>query len=307
MSSESLAAPVPFSAGTGVPRAALPAGACDCHVHVYSRRFPAASGARLLPPDASAQDYRALQRRIGTTRSVLVTPSTYGTDNRCMLEGLAALGAMGTEARGVAVIDGTESDAELHRLHASGVRGVRLNLSLGISGSVDSIVPLAHRIAPLGWHLQLLMAPDLLVAQAQVLHTLPVPVVFDHFGRIAPAQVGTHAAHALLLDLLQQGYAWIKLSGGYIVSALHSVQDPALDALAASYLRCAPGRVLWGSDWPHATASAGVQPMPDDARQVDRLIDWTHACGADVLLHQVLVDNPHALYGFAKPSCPSHF
>ncbi|MFC5521376.1 amidohydrolase family protein [Polaromonas jejuensis] len=299
---DSLATPVRFSAGTAAPRTALPAGACDCHVHVYDSRFPAAPGARLLPPDASAQDYLALQRRIGTARTVLVTPSTYGTDNRCMLEGLAALGP---QARGVAVIDGSESDAALLRLHDTGVRGVRLNLSLGVSGTADALMPLARRIAPLGWHLQLLMAPDLLVAQGDVLRQLPVPLVFDHFGRIPPAQVGRHAAHALLLDLLQRGQAWIKLSGGYIVSERHSVEDPALDALAASYLRCAPGRVLWGSDWPHATASAGVQPMPDDARQVDRLADWTAEAGGTATLQRVLVDNPQALYGFT-PISPTH-
>ena len=290
---------VRFSAGTAVPRTMVPAGACDCHVHVYDSRFPAAPQARLLPPDASALDYAALQQRIGTTRVVLVTPSTYGSDNRPMLEGLTALRAMGVLARGVAVIDGTESDAALQRLHAAGVRGVRLNLSLGVSGTADSLLPLARRIAPLGWHLQLLMAPDVLVAQADVLRQLPVPVVFDHFGRIAPAQAGRHPAHALLLALLQGGQAWIKLSGGYIVSEQHSVEDPALDALAASYLRCAPDCVVWGSDWPHATASAGVQPLPDDARQVDRLADWAREAGdSSATLQCVLVDNPAALYGF---------
>ncbi|KRD18553.1 amidohydrolase [Acidovorax sp. Root267] len=289
---------VRFSAGTAAPRNVVPAGACDCHVHVYDSRFPAAPQARLLPPDASALDYAALQQRIGTTRVVLVTPSTYGTDNRPMLEGLAALGAMGVQARGVAVIDGTESDDELQHLQAAGVRGVRLNLSLGVSGTAASLLPLARRIAPLGWHLQLLMAPDVLVAQADVLHQLPVPVVFDHFGRIAPAQAGRHPAHGLLLALLQGGQAWIKLSGGYIVSEQHSVEDPALDTLAASYLRCAPDRVVWGSDWPHATASAGVQPLPDDARQVDRLADWARDTGDSATLQRVLVDNPAALYGF---------
>ena len=283
---------VPFSAGQQRPQAALPAGACDCHVHVYDSRYPAAPGAKLLPPDASASDYQALQRRIGTTRTVLVTPSTYGTDNRCMLDGLAALGA---GARGVAVIDGSESDAALQDLHAAGVRGVRLNLSLGVSGTADLLEPLARRIAPLGWHLQLLMAPDLLAAQGEVLRQLPVPLVFDHFGRIAPGGAG-QAAHALLLGLLQRGQAWIKLSGGYIVSERHTVEDPALDALAATYLRCAPDRVVWGSDWPHATASAGVQPMPDDARQIDRLHDWMRLAG--VSPQRVLVDNPQALYGF---------
>lgn len=296
---DSSAVPVRFSAGTAAPRTPLPAGACDCHVHVYDGRFPAAPGARLRPPDASAQDLRALQRRIGTARTVLVTPSTYGTDNRCMLEGLAALGAA---ARGVAVIDGSEGDAELQRLHAAGVRGVRLNLSLGVSGTARSLAPLAERIAPLGWHLQLLMAPDLLAAQAGVLRALPVPLVFDHFGRIPPALAGRHPAHAVLLGLLERGQAWIKLSGGYLVSEHRSVEDPALDALAASYLRCAPGRVLWGSDWPHATATAGEQPLPDDARQVDRLADWAAAAGGAATLRRVLVDNPAALYGFAPLS-----
>ncbi|KAF1020044.1 MAG: 2-pyrone-4,6-dicarbaxylate hydrolase [Paracidovorax wautersii] len=299
MSRDSLATPVRFSAGTGTPRSPIPLGACDCHVHVYDHRFPAAPGARLLPPDASVQDLRALQQRIGTTRTVLVTPSTYGSDNRCML---AALDALGPSARGVAVIDGRESDADLQRLHDAGVRGVRLNLSLGVSGTVDSLKPLARRIAPLGWHLQVLMAPDLMAAQAEVLRQLPVPLVFDHFGRIPPALAGRHAAHALLRDLLQRGQAWIKLSGGYIVSERHSVEDPALDALAASYLRDAPDRVLWGSDWPHATASAGLQPMPDDARQIDRLNDWAMQAGSAETLRRVLVDNPQALYGFA----PAH-
>ncbi|MDR6215384.1 D-galactarolactone isomerase [Paracidovorax wautersii] len=293
---------VPFSAGTASPRTALPAGACDCHVHLYDSRFPAEPAARLRPPDAGMDDLRALQRRIGTQRAVLVTPSTYGTDNRCMLEGLAALG---DNARGVAVIGGQESDAELQRLHEAGVRGVRLNLSLGVSGTVDSLLPLAQRIAPLGWHLQLLMAPELLAQQASVLRQLPVPLVFDHFGRIAPALAGRHAAHTLLLELLKDGRAWVKLSGGYIVSERHAVDDPALDALAASYLRAAPERVVWGSDWPHATASAGVQPLPDDALQVDRLVDWAQQTDGAATLHRVLVDNPAALYGFPPvPAAP---
>lgn len=300
MTRDCVATPVPFSAGTEKPAVAVPAGACDCHVHVYDSRFAPAPGARLLPPDASAGDYGPLQRRIGTTRTVLVTPSTYGTDNRCMLEGLAALGE---QARGVAVIDGSESDEALQHLHAQGVRGVRLNLSLGVSGSADLLEPLAARIAPLGWHLQLLMAPDLLASLGPVLRCLPVPLVFDHFGRIAPAQAGTHAAHALLLQLLADGKAWIKLSGGYIVSPQHTVDDPALDALAQGYLRCAPDRVLWGSDWPHATATAGVQPLPDDARQMDRLAQWIdQAPNSGATLRGVLADNPQALYGFAAPA-----
>ncbi|WP_234197335.1 amidohydrolase family protein [Pseudacidovorax sp. NFM-22] len=283
---------VPFSAGTAPPATALPAGACDGHIHVYDSRFPAVPGARLLPPDAAVEDYRRLQRRTGLQRAVLVTPSTYGADNRPMR---AALRALGGHARGVAVIDGSESDAHLAQLHAEGVRGVRLNLSLGVGLHADMLAPFARRIAPLGWHLQLLMPADLLATLADRLADLPVPLVFDHFARLSPADAGRHPAHAGVLKLLRDGRAWIKLSGGYLVSPTHSTDDPALDALARSFIDAAPGRVVWGSDWPHATATAGLQPLPDDARQLDRLAHWT---GGGERLAQVLVHNPAALYGF---------
>jgi predicted TIM-barrel fold metal-dependent hydrolase len=282
----------PFSAGEGAPATRVPQRACDCHVHLYDPAIAPAPTARLTPPPASVADYQAVQDRIGTTRVVLVTPSTYGADNRAMLGGLRQLGE---QARGVAVIGADEPEAGLQRLHAAGVRGIRLNLSLGGGPRIEQLATLAARIAPLGWHVQLLMLPDELAANAGRLSALPVPLVFDHFGRIAPG-LPRHPAHAVLLRLLAQGRTWIKLSGGYLVSAQRSVEDPALDALARSFIEAAPERVLWGSDWPHATASAGLQPMPDDARQVDRLAAWA---GTEATLQRILVTNPASLYGFA--------
>lgn len=281
----------PFSAGYALAVTRPGVGACDCHIHVYDRDVPAVPGARLQPPHASVADYRQIQQRMGTTRTVLVTPSTYGSNNAPML---AALTELGPNARGIAVIRGDESDEQLQRLHAQGVRGVRINLSMGTTHDASSITAIAQRIAPLGWHLQLLMPSQQLLALESVLRCLPVPLVFDHFARIAPAQ-GQQAAHALVLDLLKNHRAWVKLSGGYLVSPAASTEDPALDALARSYIDAAPDRVVWGSDWPHATASAGLQPMPDDARQIDRLAQWA---GSAECLHQILVTNPERLYGF---------
>lgn len=286
----------PFSAGDSAARTRLPSLACDCHIHVYDSRVAALAGARLRPPNASIDDYRQIQTRMGTTRAVVVTPSTYGLDNRLMLAALAQLGPHG---RGVAVISGTESAAHLRRLHEQGVRGARVNLSLGAAlHAVDSIEAIAHQIAPLGWHLQLLMPVEQLVALGPLLRRLPTPLVFDHFGRIGPAQCAAHPAHDLLLDLLAGGQAWIKLSGAYLVSASGSVEDPGLDRLARSFIDAAPERIVWGSDWPHATASAGLQAMPDDARQIDRLADWA---GDARQLQQILVTNPARLYDFPTP------
>ncbi|SAI69538.1 dicarboxylic acid hydrolase [Bordetella ansorpii] len=285
--------PLAYTSGTAAPRARIPAPACDCHLHVYDSRYPAVAGAALLPPDASVAQYRALQRRLGTRRAVLVTPSTHGSDNRPML---AALARMGDDARGVAVIDGSESDARLAALHEAGVRGIRLNLSLGVTNTLDDAERLAERIAPLGWHVQLLMPPDLLARAGERLARLPVPLVFDHLGRIAPHQAGSHPAHALLLALLRDGRAWMKLSGGYIVSATGDAGDARLDPLARGYIDAAPDRMVWGSDWPHASASAGRHPMPDDAQQLDRLAHWA---GDAATLRRILVTNPERLYGFA--------
>ena len=99
---------VKWSEGSERPKLKAPARATDCHHHIYDARFPVDPGATLRPADALVDDYRALQRRIGTTRNVLVQPSTYGTDNRCHLEALAAFGPT---ARMVAVVnDGVSTD-----------------------------------------------------------------------------------------------------------------------------------------------------------------------------------------------------
>ena len=287
-----MSGPFAYSAGTAAASTVLPPGACDCHIHVYDARVPAVAGAQLHPPDARMADYRGVQQRMGTQRAVVVTPSTYGADNRPMLAGLRELGPTG---RGVAVISGHESLEQLQDLHIQGVRGVRINLSLGVLHQVSDIGKLADRVAPLGWHLQLLMPLDQLATLGSQLRGLPVDLVFDHFGRVTPGLCGQHPAHALLLELLEARRAWVKLSGGYLVSSTSRSDDPQLLPLAKSFIDAAPDRVVWGSDWPHATASAGRHPMPDDAAQVDALARW--AADADVL-RQILVSNPEQLYGF---------
>lgn len=284
----------PFSAGTDSANPPLPAGACDCHIHVYDASTPAVAGASLHPPAASIADYKHVQQRMGTRRAVVVTPSTYGTNNQPMLAGLAQLGEDG---RGVAVLTGNETIDELRALHALGVRGARINLSLGVQHQTSDIDKVAQCIAPMGWHLQLLMPLDTLAPLASLLRSLPVDVVFDHFGRIPPNLCGQHPAHELLLALLHERRAWIKLSGGYLVSPTGSCDDPQLQPLAHSFIHAASDRVIWGSDWPHATASAGRQPMPNDAAQVNALARWA---GDAHQLKQILVTNPEQLYGFTR-------
>ena len=51
-------------------------------------------------------------------------PSTYGIDNRCLVD---ALGQLGSASRGVAVVDTDVKDAELRTLTDAGVRAIRVN------------------------------------------------------------------------------------------------------------------------------------------------------------------------------------
>jgi predicted TIM-barrel fold metal-dependent hydrolase len=128
-SEQAFAQQVPWSSGTESPKLKAPANACDCHMHIYDAKYPTDPKATLKPADALVADYRLLQKRIGTSRNVVVTPSTYGTDNRVTLDAIAQIGPT---ARGVAVVDATVTDAELKRLNGLGIRGIRFNLVPGI-------------------------------------------------------------------------------------------------------------------------------------------------------------------------------
>ena len=115
---------VPNSSGSEPAKLKAPPGACDCHHHIYDAvRFPPVTPGGRLIPDARLEEFRLLQRRIGTTRNVVVTPSAYVTDNRVTIDAIAKLGA---NARGVAVVHPSISDAELKTLADGGIRAPRV-------------------------------------------------------------------------------------------------------------------------------------------------------------------------------------
>ncbi|HTS51897.1 MAG TPA: amidohydrolase family protein [Burkholderiales bacterium] len=281
---------VPYSSGTEAPRLKAPPGACDCHMHIYDGRFPVAPTATLRPPDASVGDYRLLQKRIGTTRNVVVQPSTYGTDNSCTLDAAARLGPT---ARAVAVVDTTVRDEELQRLAGLGVRGIRFNLVQAGATTVDMIEPLSARVNELGWHVQIHMLGDQIVQIDRLLQRLPSPIVFDHMGRIPlPAGVN-HPAFGVISRLVEQGRTWVKLSGAYMATKVGPPSYADVTPLAQAYIRAAPERMVWATDWPHPTEKS---VKPDDAILLDLLAEWAPD---ERTRNRILVENPEVLYGFS--------
>lgn len=282
-----------------------PPGACDCHVHVIGPKaqFPLARERTYTPQDATLDQLRAMLGRLGLDRVVIVQPSVYATDNACTL---AAVDALGYAARAVAVLAPDTRGSVVDELHRRGVRGLRLNVVSGLRASADAarepLAAAAALCARNGWHLQTYVPAAALEPLAPALLALPVPVVIDHFGLIAPRveaepQVGT------LIDLLESGRVWVKLSAPYRIA--DDPFDPAVAPLARRLAAANPERVVWGSDWPH-TPPHGGHPVAGDREVPYRGLDtgallalvreWF--AGEEAMIARLLVENPARLYDF---------
>lgn len=288
-SHSAVAGTVPNSSGIETPKTRAPANACDAHFHIIDPRFPTPETTK--PVGSTFDDYLLHQRRIGTTRAVPVQPKFHRTDHACILD---ALGRLGKNGRGVGVCHPDVPDTELKRLDAGGIRGLRFSVwnPSDTVTTIDMIEPLAKRIAGLGWHVQLHMSGDQIVETSALLNRLPCPIVFDHMGRLPPKQGPEHPAFRVIVDLAGKDRAWVKLAGAY----LNTEQGPPYaDAtrIAQAFVKEAPERLVWGSDWPHVTE----KHKPDDAELFDLLAVWA---GSEKTRDAILVDNPARLYGFDR-------
>lgn len=268
----------------------MPKNSCDCHHHIYDRRFPYAAGDTRALPDATVADYRRFKQWLGHTRHVLVQPSSYGTDNRCLV---SALKAFGPTARGEAVVDDTVTDAALDALAGAGVTGVRFNLAAGHATSAAMLLPVARRVTERGWHVQVHATADQLWALRPLLLQIPGRLVIDHAFRLPQPDPMAHPCWRLAWTLLERGRCWVKLSAPYQQSQREDYADMA--PVMARFLSQATERVLWGSDWPHPSLISANRAMPDDAFILSALCRWAHN---DQVRHRLLVANPAELYRF---------
>jgi len=275
-----------------------PDGACDCHHHVYDPRWAYAPTAVIKPPPATAADYRRYQARIGASRSIAVTPSTYAFNNDCTTDFLKQQGA---RAVGVAVVPADVDGATLKTLHAAGYRGVRVQSGGGNPLGPDAMMPLAKRIAPLGWHMQLNLTAPLYAEHQDVILKLPVTVVVDHMAGI-PGQDGVKSPdYAALRSFLDGGRTWVKLSGPD--SGSQSAPPDYADriAIARALVTAAPQRCVWGSNWPFPSSNA-ANKKPDEVLMLDIVKNWAPD---ETLRHRILVENPETLYGFDPKHRPA--
>lgn len=277
-----------FDTQVSAPRLPTPPGACDTHMHIYEPGYKVRAEASHPSQPATLGHYVQLQKRLGLTRTVIVQPGAYGTDNTCTLEAIARLG---DAARGVAVVDPSAPDAELERLTQLGIRGIRYHMRGGVL-PWDSMHGMAARVAPFGWHVQLQCESREIGEHEAMLAKLPCELVIDHMGRFDAAVPADDKSWRAMLKLLGGGRCWVKLSGPYYGSKSGPplYQDKA--RIARELIRAAPDRMVWATNWPHPSFKSN---FPDEGKLLDLVADWTQD---EALRVKILVTNPAKLYGF---------
>ncbi len=276
----------------GRPAARVPDGACDSHAHVFAaaRVYPYAARRPYTPaPATGLEAYRRMLAAIGFARGVLVHSNIYGPDNRATTDALAAgAGAF----LGIALVRPEVDEGTLAALAAVGMRGIRINLEFPGETGLDDVEVLAPRLAALGWHVQMLTKVARLPAIAARLRALPIDVVMDHMGLPRNDADLDGPDFRALLELLETGKLWVKLSAPYYADR-REPSYPFATRVARRLWQARPERMLFGTNWPHPHAD----PVPAEAA----LVDWiAGVVGDDAGLRQILVANPGRLYGFAQ-------
>ena len=268
---------------------AVPPGACDTHMHIYDAKAPAAPGT-FMPGHFPVEDYRAMQKRLGLERVVIVQANAYADDNSVALNSIRRLGK---SAKGVAVVKPGVADAELERLTKGGICAVRIMTLHGGMLGFDVMDALMARVHPFGWHANIqLDGRELPKVEAQI-KRLPGKFVIDHTGKfLEPVDVSSDAFKSLV-RLVDTGRCWVKLSAPYETSKTGAPQYEDVSKLARTLVKHAPERMLWASNWPHP--SARKPAPPDDAALLELLADWAPG---EADRKRILVDNPAELYGF---------
>jgi predicted TIM-barrel fold metal-dependent hydrolase len=205
---------------------------------------------------------------------------------------LDAIASSGGLYRGVAVVEEAVTDAQLARLHAGGIRGIRFNFVKHLGGVPDPQVfyRLLARIKPLGWHVVLHFDAGDLLEQQELLARIDVPFIIDHMGRVKAAEGLEQKPFQALLALYRNNpLAWIKISGAERVS---KGNRPFSDAVpfAQALIATDTSRLLWGTDWPHPNIT---RDMPNDGELVNLLGEM---CPDVIARARILVDNPTRMY-----------
>jgi predicted TIM-barrel fold metal-dependent hydrolase len=268
--------------------------AADCHAHVFCRsRFGYAPDAAYEPHSSQAGTvarFLAVLEAHGLSHGLLVGPEPHGTDNRCLLESLAAGNG---RLKGIALVQPDVAERELTALADRGVVGIRFNLStFGMSQfGHPATERLLARLQEMGWFLQIHCAKDELVEAAPIIRRAGVRVIVDHFGRPDVARGLTQPGFRTLLELGRSGDTVVKLSGPFRSSHEGWPYADIEPFIAAAIEAFTLERCVWGSDWPYVRVNERIDYGPELACLHRWLPDEADR-------RKVLWETPARLFGF---------
>jgi len=273
------------------PKRPLPRGTVDCHAHIFDRfdQYGFAKTIKYQPPLCTREDWLALHAALGVERGVQVHGSPYGFDNSITEDFLKE-----HKGRFVAVgaISPSMDDALLKRLDAAGFRAARLMDQFPTAATTKDLEAVARKIAPLGWHIEINIARSAdWVDLEPRLRKCPVPIVFDHLGRVRGGEGVNAPGFKVVRKLLaERDDCWTKISSWYRLSDSGPPDYADMRPLVQILLKERPDRCVWGTNWPHPGLS---KDMPNDADLVDQLDSWLPS---DAVREPLFASNAHKLY-----------
>jgi 2-pyrone-4,6-dicarboxylate lactonase len=193
---------------------------------------------------------------------------------------------------GVAAVAPDVKESELKRLDAAGFRAARLMDQFATGATTADLESISRKIQPFGWHIEINIAKSAdWVGLEPRLRRCPVPLVFDHLGRVRGGEGVDAPGFKVVRRLLaERDDCWTKISSWYRLSDSPEFGD--MEILVKTLLRERPERCVWGTNWPHPGMA---DFMPNDADLVDQLESWLPG---DNVREGLFAGNARKLYRF---------
>ena len=155
---------------------------------------------------------------------------------------------------------------------------------------------IASRVAPLGWHIEInIDASSRWVELESRLRKCPVPLVFDHMGRVRSAEGVDAPGFGVIRRLLtERDNCWTKISSFYRLSDSGPPHYDDMRPFVQTLLKERPDRCVWGTNWPHPGLTKFI---PNDYDLLDLLESWLPG---DSVREPLFAANAAKLYRFAK-------
>lgn len=268
--------------------AKLPVGAVDCHAHVLKKNVPLVAERHSAPArDCDVHEYLKLLDTHGVTYGLLTAPSFYGANNEVLLNALKV--AQG-RLRGTAIVEPSISEAELTEMKVAGICGLRLNwirrekLPDITSAEYTALLAKARNV---GLHIEVYLEGKKLAPVLQTINRSGAQAVVDHFGHPRGPNSAQSEGFIALLDAMDQGNTWVKLSAPY------RLRETAPVELLEKILKYGNGeRAVWATDWPWV----GFESKVAYDQCINWLFDWI---SDEKIRNTVLVNTPQKLFGFS--------